>query len=127
MDLRKLIGFQDPVAPRPVHIDEVETFARISRADFCATQYDCFSGRDTGNDSRVESGPRILDFPVSECRRDEYPHAARDDFVSRDRMFGFNHSCLKRRVIQEGLPNTKSSAATYDLVAQASRLNLQTV
>ena len=34
MDLRELIGVHDPVTPRPVHIHEVDAFARISRRRF---------------------------------------------------------------------------------------------
>src|SRR5262245_47850584 len=71
----ELIGVHDPITPRSIHIDEVDAFACISYRDFRATKDYRFSCRDTGNDSRVKTRPRVSNFPVRERSRDEHSHA----------------------------------------------------
>src|SRR6266705_7205189 len=127
MNLRELIGIQDAVSPGPVHIHEIVAFARIAFTDLSPAQHYRFSRSDPSNDPGVEAGPRVLDFPVREGFGDKYSHAACDDLMSRERALGFNHVCLKGRVVQERFPNTKGCAAAHDLVSHARRLNLETL
>jgi hypothetical protein len=127
VNFSELIRVHDPVTPRSVHIHEVEAGARIARADLGPIQHYRFSCRDSGNDSGIEARPRVPDFGVCEWSGDKDSHAARDDLVSRKRTFGFDYVCLKGGIIEERFPNTKSVAASDDLVSQARRLNLETL
>ena len=119
-------AFHDSVTPCPVHVHEVETFAGIARSNLVSGQHHRFSGGDPGNDPGVEPGARGFDFPIGPCFSDKHAHAACQDLVSRNRPVGFNHVCLKGRVIQQRLPNTKGCAAPRDLVSEARRLNVET-
>jgi hypothetical protein len=65
------------------------------------------------------------DFPVRECFRHEHAHATRDDLVTGNGTVGFNHVCLKGRMIQQASPNAKRCSAPHDLVTQARGLNVE--
>src|SRR5262249_34327548 len=124
--LRELIGIHDPIAPRSVHVHEIDTMTGIARAYLRPAQHYRFSRRNTGNDPGVEARPGSFDFPVRERSRHEYSHAAGDDLVACERALGFNHVRLKGRVIEQTSPNAKSCTATHDLVPQTLWLDLET-
>src|SRR5262249_48999769 len=74
----------------------------------------------------IEAGPGASDFLVRECLGDKHAHPARDDFVSSQRSFGFNHVSQKRWVARQIFPHADGGDSSNDLVSQTLRLNIET-
>jgi hypothetical protein len=83
--------------------------------------------RDTREDAVVQAGQRVGDFTVGEVGGNEDTHAARDELVFRDGVFGLDDCGLKRRVGREFAPNTKRRRTAYKFVAEARGLKVETL
>ena len=124
MNLRQLVGVENPVTPRAIHVDEVEPAAGVSGRYSVAIENDRVTGCDAGDDPRVQSGPRILKLPIDAGPIDENPHAAADDPVPGDRFLGLEDVGMEGRACQQTPPDTKRGTATDEIVPDAGRLHL---